>query len=545
MENGRISKNLLYSDKHFELLLELYRFSLANHTTIEIALDKITETVVEGLDIERCSFWKIENDRLVCLNLFEITTNSHTKADDLIATDLPIYFKALKDGIAIVADDVLNNTYTKELKENYLIPLGITDMLDLPIRIDGKLYGVLCCEHRDSDRVWIDSDLAFARSIADILSILFEQNNKKLVEKELVESERKLSLITNNSKDGFVVFENKVITYISPSYSEMLGYSEEEVYKMKLEDVFNSIHPEDVEKVRTIIYDNLAKREKNFKCEFRFKNKEGNYFWREDTASVLYDENGNYEKYIVISRDVTAIKTAEMEIDKMYTISKNLNERLLDFTYIISHNIRSNTSNISMIIDLIESTSDNDEKEEYFQLLKESNKKLVDTIYYLNETVNIQLSSKENRVKLNLKEEIEKILVAINAIVKSNNVTINYHIPDDFTIKVIPSYLESIMLNLITNAIKYRSKERDLIVEITAKKKENKYTISVKDNGLGIDLVKNKDKIFGMYKTFHGNPDAVGLGLFMTKNHIEALGGNIGVESKINIGSEFKFRLYE
>ena len=545
MENGRISKNLLYSDKHFELLLELYRFSLANHTTIEIALDKITETVVEGLAIERCSFWKIENDRLVCLNLFETNTNSHTKAADLIATDLPIYFKALKDGIAIVADDVLNNTYTKELKENYLIPLGITDMLDLPVRIDGKLYGVLCCEHRDSERVWIDSDLAFTRSIADILSILFEQNNKKLIEKELLESERKLSLITNNSKDGFVVFENKEITYISPSYCQMLGYSEEEVYKMKLEDVFNSIHPEDVENVRTIIYDNLGKREKNFKCEFRFKNKEGNYFWREDTASVLYDENGNYEKYIVISRDVTAIKTAEMEIDKMYTISKNLNERLLDFTYIISHNIRSNTSNISMIIDLIESTNEIDEKEEYFQLLKESNKKLVDTIYYLNETVNIQLSSKENRVKLNLKEEIEKILVAINAIVRSNNVTINYHIPDDFTIKVIPSYLESIMLNLITNAIKYRSKERDLIVEITAIKNGKEYTIAVKDNGLGIDLVKNKDKIFGMYKTFHGNADAVGLGLFMTKNHIEALGGNISVESKVNTGTEFKFRLYE
>jgi len=251
------------------------------------------------------------------------------------------------------------------------------------------------------------------------------------------------------------------------------------------------------------------------------------------------------EKYIVISRDVTAIKTAEMEIDKMYTISKNLNERLLDFTYIISHNIRSNTSNISMIIDLIESTNEIDEKEEYFQLLKESNKKLVDTIYYLNETVNIQLSSKENRVKLNLKEEIEKILVAINAIVRSNNVTINYHIPDDFTIKVIPSYLESIMLNLITNAIKYRSKERDLIVEITAIKNGKEYTIAVKDNGLGIDLVKNKDKIFGMYKTFHGNADAVGLGLFMTKNHIEALGGNISVESKVNTGTEFKFRLYE
>jgi K+-sensing histidine kinase KdpD len=110
---------------------------------------------------------------------------------------------------------------------------------------------------------------------------------------------------------------------------------------------------------------------------------------------------------------------------------------------------------------------------------------------------------------------------------------------------VIPHYFESVMFNLITNAIKYKSEERNPIIAISVKRNETKYTISVKDNGLGIDMLKNKTKIFGMYKTFHGNSDALGLGLFMTKNHIEAMGGTIEVESKVGVGSEFKFHLYE
>jgi signal transduction histidine kinase len=107
-------------------------------------------------------------------------------------------------------------------------------------------------------------------------------------------------------------------------------------------------------------------------------------------------------------------------------------------------------------------------------------------------------------------------------------------------IRTIPSYFESIMFNLITNAIKYKSPERNPVIEITAKRANSKTAILVSDNGIGIDLHKNKNKIFGMYKTFHGNNDAVGLGLFMTRNHVEALGGTIEVESEMGKGSTFK-----
>jgi PAS domain S-box-containing protein len=546
MEKANISNNLLFNKNHFDLLIKLNKVSFDDDNySLEDIYNINTETLVEGLDIDRASFWRIDQDKMVCINLFDKNDNLHSNDGQLKTIDLPIYFKALNDGIAIVADDVMTNKYTQELKESYFIPLGITDLLDLPIRENGKVIGVLCCEHRQDERTWSESDLAFAKSVADILMLMIEHKKRRSIEKELLDTERKVSLITDNSTDGFVVFENRSPTYVSQSYLDAMGFTKQEALRMSLEDVFNNVHPDDVAEVKTIVYYNLDKKNKNFKYTFRFKNKLGEYCWREDTASVLYDDSNQelYSKYMVISRDITAIKNAEAIIEKLYAISKNQGEKILDFTHIISHNIRSNTSNISMIIDLIGDMVDSSEKEEYFQLLKESNNKLSDTIHYLNETINAQLNKKNQKINLNLKSQIEKTLSGVNGIIKNKFVDLDIQVPQNIEIYTIPSYFESIVFNLVTNAIKYKSLDRKLKIIIKAEKIDSKITIEIIDNGLGINMERNKDKIFGMYKTFHGNEDAVGLGLFMTKNHVETLGGEISVKSKVGIGSEFKFTL--
>lgn len=200
---------------------------------------------------------------------------------------------------------------------------------------------------------------------------------------------------------------------------------------------------------------------------------------------------------------------------------------------------------MAMIIDLISETKDENERQEYFNLLKQSSDKLTDTIHYLNETINIQLSSKTEMIKVNLKDEINKTIESLDEIIQNQKVKINVNVSKELEINTIPTYLEIILSNLITNAIKYKFPDRNLIIDIEVTKTNSSFTISVKDNGIGIDMKRNKDKVFGMYKTFHGNPDAVGLGLFMTKNHVVALGGNIDLNSEIGIGSEFKVTFYE
>ena len=92
----------------------------------------------------------------------------------------------------------------------------------------------------------------------------------------------------------------------------------------------------------------------------------------------------------------------------------------------------------------------------------------------------------------------------------------------------------------MTNAIKYRSNDRKLEVTIDNEIKGEFNILKIKDNGLGIDLDKFGDSLFKLYKTFHYNKDATGVGLFITKNHVESMGGKIEVESQVDKGTTFK-----
>ncbi|MEO8235713.1 MAG: PAS domain-containing protein [Flavobacterium sp.] len=663
-------------DLQNKLLIKLYANTI--DLSIKEKINYITIIAAEGLTIDRASYWEIEGNQLVCKNLFDKIKNIHTNNQKLNIRELPKYIEAIKNQTAIIADDVLTNDATSELVDNYLIPSGITDMLDIPVRENGKLYGVLCCEHRDDPRVWSENDVSFGRSLADFLSLAIEEEKRKEIEKSLNENQEKLRqseyqlrLITENSSDGFVIMEDEKVTYLSPSYAKFMGYEPEtligissdqifevmhpddkerakefiennlknkitsfkcefrfrrksgeyywredyanviydkndkkskyskyiiisrDIHERKLienklidseqqlrlitentsdgvlviesgkltyispsyikllqypkeyfenfttEDIFNNFHPDDIKIVRPYIEYNLSKQNTELKYEFRFKDSRGQYHWREDSANVIYDKNGKSSKYIVITRDISARKEAEREKNRLYEITVKQNEKLIKFTHIVSHDIRSHTSNLSMILDLFEDTNDPNEQKEYFDMLKQSTNKLSDTIFYLNETVAVQSGEKNEKIKLNLKAEIKKAILGINAIILTNDAVINIEIDDEIEIIATQSYLESIIFNMLTNAIKYKSTTRNPIININAEIIENRTKLTIQDNGIGIDLIKNKDKVFGMYKTFHGNPDAVGLGLFMVKNHIESMGGRIEIESELDKGTTF------
>lgn len=543
MSKSEINNGLLFNQEHFNLLIKLYKSSFIDYNSIEDIYKTITETAVKGLNIIRASYWEIENDSSICKDLFDKTNQTHTSGTKLYAKELPVYFQALKDGFAIIADDVNTNIHAQELKESYLIPLGIKNMLDLPIRKDGELIGVFCCEHNIENRNWSESDLAFTRSLCDILNLMTEQGKRREIEKKLLETERKISLITENSNDGFVIIEKGFLTYASPSYLEILGFTSDDLTNFTTFDIFHYIHKEDVKAVKEIVYKNLKEQNKYFKCQFRIRSKNGKYYWREDSACVLYDDDGNYSKYLIISRDISQMKSAEEKANKLFSLSKDLNAKLADFTHIVSHNIRSNTSNMTMLIDLIEDTEEFSEQKEYFKLLKQSNNKLSETISHLNDTIDLQFTSKKRKTEINIQTEINTILETFKEQIDFEKIKIELSITKDLTVYTIPTYFESIISNLISNAIKYKSPKRKLILKITARKEKRKTLITVEDNGIGIDLIKNKDKIFGMYKTFHNNSDAIGLGLFMIKNKVNVLGGSIKVESKINSGSLFKLVL--
>lgn len=311
-----------------------------------------------------------------------------------------------------------------------------------------------------------------------------------------------------------------------------------------LKEWLRYIHPEDVGHVVDEIRRSRIKSS-NTSIQHRIVRADGEVRFVNSESRYDYDNSGHPIGLYGVVHDVTDERLAELRLKRLLNVTNDQNNRLQNFAYIISHNIRSHSANIIGIVNIYEMQKELEEQNKLFGMLKTSTNKLAETIENLNDIITIQNSTELQRSELHLRDEIEKTVNGINSIVSSSNTCIVNNVPEAYTVQFVPSYLESILLNLLTNAIKYRSPDRNAIIELSVEKDGNYTVLSVKDNGLGIDLKKNKDKLFGMYKTFHNNRDARGFGLYITKNQIEAMGGKIEVESELGKGSTFKIYINE
>ncbi|GAA4277127.1 PAS domain-containing sensor histidine kinase [Aquimarina mytili] len=276
--------------------------------------------------------------------------------------------------------------------------------------------------------------------------------------------------------------------------------------------------------------------------EERVKRADGSVQWLSwEFRPWLIDEN-KVGGIIIHMSDITKIKQEE-ELKSLLAVAEDQNKRLRNFAHIVSHNLKSHSGNFEMLLDLLIQEKPEIEDNEIVKLFKTASENLTETIVHLNEVVLINTLVNDNLVRLNLREVIHKTLEIVSAIAIEKQVTINNLVKPDICVLCIPAYLDSILLNFITNGIKYSSNERESYVSLSADLEGDYVVLSVVDNGLGIDLKKHRSKLFGMYKTFHHNKDARGIGLFITKNQVEAMGGKIEVESEVNKGTTFKIYL--
>jgi PAS domain S-box-containing protein len=255
--------------------------------------------------------------------------------------------------------------------------------------------------------------------------------------------------------------------------------------------------------------------------------------------SLLFDSNGAPTEVLCIGHDITSQILKQEELRTLVDVTSDQNKRLVNFTYIISHNIRSHVANIIGIMSLSEE-EDEQEKVVLWDMLKTSVGNLDSTIQNLNEVISIQSQTNLPIKRIFVKPEIERTLKSIETLVTDAGTTVEYQLSAEDYIDVNPSYFESILLNIITNAIKYKSPSRPLHLKIAIGFELSFTTLTFEDNGLGIDLDKYQDQLFGMYKTFNGNADAKGLGLFIIRSQIEAMQGKIEAFSELGSSTTFK-----
>lgn len=336
-----------------------------------------------------------------------------------------------------------------------------------------------------------------------------------------------------NVENGETVFDEK--------WCEMLGYKPEELKPFSIKTWSDSVHPDDLENAIQKLNEAFEKKTVYYSAEFRMKHKNGSWLWVSGRGKVFsWTEKGKPLMMYGTNQDITEKKNNELTLFNQLETIKLQNEKLHNFAHIVSHNLRTHSGNISTLLDIIQEQYPELSKDQVFEFIKQASFSLGETIDYLSEVAKLHTSN------ANLDEKVELGLVVKHAISNTialagkSNVEINNQIKSNIFVMGDRVYLDSIVLNLITNSIKYCSPDRDSYVLLECVETENIVQLIVKDNGIGIDLKKNGHKLFGMFKTFHAHPDARGVGLFITKNQVEAMGGKIEVESEIGVGTTFK-----
>ncbi|WP_425563478.1 PAS domain S-box protein [Mucilaginibacter defluvii] len=356
-----------------------------------------------------------------------------------------------------------------------------------------------------------------------------------------------------NSEDRFEsAFENSPtgMALVSPEgkwlkvnriLANSLGYTAEEFSRLTFQAI---THPDDLdadlELLEKLVNGDIPK----YEMEKRYFHKNGDIIWALLSVSIVRDSEGNPLHFVSHVYDITEKKLQHRQIQETLEIVSDQNNRLLNFAYIVSHNLRTHSGNFQSLIELVNdlNTSD-DERQEYLHLLENVSTQLNETILNLNDVVSIQANRNLQKTPVKLYQYVQQTIETLTPDINRYDVKIDNNVPHDAVVYFHPAYLESILLNFLTNGIKYRSPERQPHIQISISNCVKNDYLLITDNGMGIDLEKHGKDLFGMYKKFHGNADARGIGLFITKNQIEAMGGKIEVESALNMGTTFKISL--
>ena len=243
---------------------------------------------------------------------------------------------------------------------------------------------------------------------------------------------------------------------------------------------------------------------------------------------------------------IIGIGQNKTEISKLTQLNKTIfrtlqtkDRQIRDYVHIASHNLRAPVSNISALVNFLKDSKLKPEQKEYVQHIQNSTIALNSTIEDLTNTIQLNSPKHLKIQEVSLEKTYHNVLKQLNEEIENNNVLVTSDFNEIQHIKYSEIYMHNIFLNLISNAIRYRSADRKPIIHIISKRMRNSIQLIFEDNGRGIDLDKYRNKIFGFRKTFHRNPDAKGLGLFITKSQVEALNGRISVTSKLEKGTTF------
>lgn len=407
-------------------------------------------------------------------------------------------------------------------------------------RKDGSTFpaivrGVVVEDNNGQELVW-----SFVQDVSEV-----DEAKRKLQE-----TYDRLQAVLRASTQVCVVATNKdgVIDLFNPGAENLLGYRAEELLgKHGPELLFDS---RDIAQEEQAL-EAIGSPWKGFKAlafgalvgkpkvrEWQLRHQSGASIPVLMSVAPIKEPSGEHG-LLAVALDITELKKVETELKTMLEISQKQNERLNNFAHIVSHNLKSHSAGISGVLSFLEEELPYLKQNELYALISKAIKSMNQTVTDLGDVVKYNINNQPFSY-IFVRGVVENNLESLAPLLLESNIALDLRLDSGLAVKAIPAYLDSVVFNLLSNAIKYASKDRNSHLYIYAHERNNNWVICFKDNGLGIDLEKHKEHLFGMYSTFHSHPEARGLGLFMVKSQMESMGGSIEVESWEGKGSIFK-----
>lgn len=333
--------------------------------------------------------------------------------------------------------------------------------------------------------------------------------------------------------------EHFTMIYLNDHIETITGYGPQDFISGKI--TFQALlHPDDREHVHRTINNAIAER-RNFHLRYRLRHVSGAWRWVDENGVGVFDG----DQLLMLEgflQDVTAQKEAGEAERLTFLHLQEQNRKLDEFAHIISHNLRAPVNNIQALINLLNDNSQIDDYKLIYEKLKKVARNLGDTMNELMDTLKARTQTHTDLTEIRFKEVLDKVVQSLEGELIMAGADVTYDFNEAPALRYSKPHLESIFQNLLTNAIKYRSPARKPVIHLKSSMSGESTVLRVSDNGSGIDMKKFGDEVFGLHKTFHENSEARGVGLFLVKSQIEALGGTISIESEVDKGTTFTIR---
>lgn len=399
--------------------------------------------------------------------------------------------------------------------------------------------------HKNGNVVWIEmkaKNMHHNKLINGMIILLRDITVRKHAEDIVSLSEQRFKGLVQSGADMIsIIDEEGFVKYSSPTVTTVLG---NDPHSDIGKNVFDYIHKNDRKRVTENFDKMLRDGTRLLRFEpYRFPNARGEYRWLETVVTNLSDDPA-VRGIVINSRDVTETKKLNEEQKALTSELIKNNQDLQQFSFITSHNLRAPVANLMSLLSLYNKQNT---QEPFNQVLiekfEQSTEQLNNTLNDLLEVLVLKSNVDIPTEPLTFSDTVHLVRVNLDNLFKEQRVKMITDFDAVDYIEYNKIHLESIFQNLISNAIKYRMPDRDLVIKISSTVNEHWVVIDFEDNGLGIDLEMYKDRIFGMYQRFHAGKEGKGLGLYMIRAQLSAMGGKIEVESEKGKGTIFKVYL--